>query len=119
MDRAYSALIEDLAERNLLDDTLVINTGEFGRTPVMNNKAGRDHWPNVYSTVLAGGGIRGGLIHGASDNQGAEVSRSPIHPADVLATMWRQLGVRPNTLIYDRLSRPILISSGRVIGELL
>ena len=119
MDRAFSALVEDLAERNLLDDTLVINTGEFGRTPVMNNKAGRDHWPNVYSTVLAGGGIRGGVIHGASDNKGAEVSRQPVHPADVLATMWRQLGVRPNTLIYDRLARPYMISSGRVIDELL
>lgn len=119
MDRAYSALVEDLAERNLLDDTLVINTGEFGRTPVVNDKAGRDHWPNVYSTVLAGGGIRGGIIHGASDNQGAEVSRHPVHPADVLATMWRQLGVRPKTLIYDRLARPAMISSGRVIDELL
>ena len=70
-DQAYRALIEDLAERGMLDDTLVINTGEFGRTPIINKEKGRDHWPNVYTTVLAGGGIRGGQVYGASDKKGA------------------------------------------------
>ncbi len=119
MDQAFSALVADLDERNMLESTMVINTGEFGRTPVINKQAGRDHWPNVYSTVLAGGGIRGGHVYGASDNKGAEVAESPVHPADVLATMWRQLGVSPSTLIYDRLHRPHRISEGRVINELI
>jgi len=119
MDRAFSALVGDLAERNLLDDTLVVNTGEFGRTPRMNKGAGRDHWPNVYSTVLAGGGIRGGQVYGASDRQGAEVATGAVSPADVLATMWRLLGIEPASTIYDRLHRPFPVSDGRVIGELL
>ncbi len=118
MDMAYSALVADLAERGLLDDTLVINTGEFGRTPVINKGAGRDHWPNVYTTVLAGGGIRGGQTVGASDSKAAEVASHPIGPADVLATMWRQLGISPATELHDRLNRPLRLSDGRVLEEL-
>jgi hypothetical protein len=118
MDAAYSALVTDLAERSLLDSTLVINTGEFGRTPVINKGAGRDHWPNVYTTVLAGGGTRGGQIVGASDSKGAEVASHPISPADVLATMWRQLGISPATELHDRLNRPQRVSDGRVLQEL-
>ena len=116
--RASVALIGDLAARNLLDDTLVINTGEFGRTPVINKIAGRDHWPSVYSAVLAGGGIRGGQIHGASDSKGAEVASHPTGPADILATMWRQLGISPTTPLRDRLNRPLRLSDGRVLDEL-
>ena len=119
MEQAFAALVEDLAERGMLDDTLVVNTGEFGRTPVMNDQAGRDHWPNVYSTVLAGGGVRGGRIYGASDNKGAEVASSPLTPADVLATMWRRLGIDHQSQIYDRLERPHMISDGRVLEEIL
>jgi hypothetical protein len=117
-DTAYSALVADLAERGMLDDTLVINTGEFGRTPVINKGAGRDHWPNVYTSVLAGGGIRGGQVVGASDSKGAEVASHPISPADVLATMWRQLGISPTTELRDRLNRPLRLSDGRVLEEL-
>lgn len=119
LDRAYSALIADLDERGLLADTLVVNSGEFGRTPVMNKDGGRDHWPNVYSAVLAGGGIRGGLVHGASDNKGAEVAASAVSPADLLATMWRVLSISLSTQLYDRLNRPHALSNGRVISELL
>ena len=119
MDQAFSALIADLEEKELLDQTLVINAGEFGRTPVVNKGGGRDHWPNAYSVALAGGGIQRGIVLGASDNKGGEVSSQPLHPADVLATMWRQLGVAPDSVIYDRLNRPHMISSGRVIHELL
>jgi hypothetical protein len=118
MDAAYSALVSDLAERGLLDDTLVINTGEFGRTPVINKGTGRDHWPNVYTTVLAGGGIRGGQVVGSSDSKGAEVASHPIGPADVLATMWHQLGISPATELRDRLNRPLRLSDGRVLHEL-
>ena len=119
MDRAFAALVGDLAERGLLESTLVVNTGEFGRTPKINKDAGRDHWPNVYSAVLAGGGIRGGQVHGASDKNGAEVAGGAVSPADILATMWHQLGITPTTQIYDRLNRPHQISSGRVLSELL
>lgn len=115
MDRGFAALVADLDERGLLQKTLVINTGEFGRTPTVNKDAGRDHWPNVYSTVLAGGGVRGGETWGASDNKGSEVLEMPVAPADVLATMWHTLGIDPETIVYDRLNRPIQISDGRVI----
>lgn len=119
MDQAFSALVDDLAGRRMLDNTLVINTGEFGRTPVINKTAGRDHWPNVYSAVLAGGGIRGGLAVGSSDSKGSEVANHPISPADVLATMWRQLGISPATELRDRLNRPLRLSDGRVLDEII
>ncbi|MBT5018156.1 DUF1501 domain-containing protein [Planctomicrobium sp.] len=119
MDQAFSALVEDLAERGMLENTLVVNTGEFGRTPTINGNAGRDHWPNVYSTVLAGGGIRGGQIVGASDSKGAEVLDNPISPADLLATVWHQLGIDPHTELRDRLNRPLQLSEGSVLRELI
>jgi hypothetical protein len=119
MDQGFAALVSDLAERGLLDSTLVVNMGEFGRTPKINKDAGRDHWPNVYSAVLAGGGIRGGVVHGASDNKGAEVASGAVSPADLLATLWRQLGISPATHIYDRLGRPHQLSDGRLLSELL
>jgi len=119
MDQAYAALIADLHERGLLQETFVVNAGEFGRTPVMNNNAGRDHWPDVYSVLLAGGGIRGGQVYGASDERGAYVHSSPVSPADLLATMWHSLGIDPLTEVHDRLNRPYRLSTGRVVTELL
>ncbi|MEO2013672.1 MAG: DUF1501 domain-containing protein [Fuerstiella sp.] len=119
IDRGFATLVTDLKDRGLLDSTMVINAGEFGRTPQINNKAGRDHWPNVYSTILAGGGIRGGMVMGASDSKGAEVLSSPVSPADVLATMWQSLGIPPDTTIHDRLTRPMPVSDGRVLHECL
>jgi hypothetical protein len=119
MEQAYAALIADLAERGMLDTTLVINAGEFGRTPTINNNAGRDHWPNVYSVALAGGRVKRGFVYGASDNKGTEVAESPVHPADVLATLWHHLGLSPRTTIEDRLGRPHWISEGKVIEGIL
>jgi hypothetical protein len=119
MDQAFAALVSDLAERGLLEKTLVINAGEFGRTPIVNKDAGRDHWPSAYSTVLAGGGIAGGVVYGASDKRGAFVARDPVSPADLLATMWRQLGISPHTELRDRLDRPHALSAGRVVEGLL
>ena len=119
MEQAFSALVADLHQRGMLEDTLVINTGEFGRTPKMNTGGGRDHWPNVYSMALAGGKIRGGQVLGASDKVGGEVADHPVSPADVLATMWDHLGIHPRTEIYDRLNRPFLLSSGKVLHELM
>jgi uncharacterized protein (DUF1501 family) len=115
MDRAFGTLVADLAERGMLADTPVVNTGEFGRTPAINKDAGRDHWPNVYSTVLAGGGVAGGRVVGASDSKGAEVADTPVAPADVLATMYAALGIPPDTVLRDRLDRPIKLSEGRVL----
>lgn len=119
MDQAYGALIEDLDAHGLLDQTLVVNTGEFGRTPRMNNDGGRDHWPNAYSTLLAGGGLKRGLVHGETDHHGAEVLQSPVAPADVLATLWHQLGIDPATVLYDRLHRPHPVSDGKVLKSLI
>lgn len=119
MEAAFAALVEDLADRGLLDRTLVINTGEFGRTPKINGGAGRDHWPNVYSLVMAGGGLQGGRVYGESDSRGAEVLSQPVSPADVLSTMYHILGVAPDVELRDRLDRPIQLSDGRVLSELL
>src|SRR5207244_2018231 len=89
-DMAFSALVEDLETRGLLDSTLVIMLGEFGRTPKINGQAGRDHWPNCYSVVMAGGGIRGGALYGTSDKIGAYPDLHPVTPGDLAATIfWR------------------------------
>jgi uncharacterized protein (DUF1501 family) len=105
-DRAYSALIEDLDQRGLLETTMVIAWGEFGRTPKVNSNAGRDHWPNVFSAALAGGGIKGGRVVGASDGKGAEPADNPKTPQDVLATMYRHLGVDIHAQYQDFSGRP-------------
>ena len=115
MDRAFAALVADLADRGLLERTMVVNTGEFGRTPGINKDAGRDHWPNVYSTVLAGGGVRGGVVYGAGDSKGAEPADRPVTPGDVLATVYDRLGIPPNTELRDRLNRPMQLSDGTVL----
>jgi uncharacterized protein (DUF1501 family) len=92
-DQAYAALVDDLYERGLLDSTLVIATGEFGRTPHINARGGRDHWPGVWSLLLAGGGIRGGQVIGGSDRLGAEPRDQPMTPSDLAATVQRTLGI--------------------------
>ncbi len=119
LDQAYSALLEDLTTRGLLETTLVINAGEFGRTPLINRDGGRDHWPDVYSVTLAGGGIAGGQIYGASDSKGMFVADRAVEPRDLLATMWHLLGVIPDTMLHDRLGRPIVLSHGRVMHDWL
>jgi hypothetical protein len=118
-DRAYSALIEDLAARGLLESTLVLAWGEFGRTPRMNSNAGRDHWPNVFSAAIAGGGVQGGRVVGTSDSKGAEPLDNPKTPQDVLATLYRHLGVDTQTAYEDNTGRPhAVLPSGSPIDEL-
>jgi uncharacterized protein (DUF1501 family) len=119
MDQAYSALLEDLAARGLLDETLVVWMGEFGRTPKFNGAAGRDHWGNVFSLALAGGGIRGGQVHGASDRQGAQPRDGRVTPPDLLATIYHCLGIRPDTEIRDPVGRPVPITRGEVVRQVL
>ncbi len=117
-DRALSALIEDLDERGLLDTTLVIALGEFGRTPRINENAGRDHWPDCYSAILAGGGARGGTVYGASDKLGAYPAEKPVRPADLAATIFTRFGIDPATEIHDATGRPYQLSDGQPLTEL-
>ena len=119
MDQTYSALIEDLEARGLLDSTLVVWFGEFGRTPRFNKDGGRDHWGHAFSLALAGGGVKGGVVHGSSDRNGAHVVEGLVEPRDLLATMYHCLGHEPNTGVLDSLGRPIPISRGRVIQAIL
>jgi len=119
LDQAYAALLQDLLDRGMLDDTLVVCMGEFGRTPKFNPRGGRDHWGHVFSVALAGGGVQGGAVFGASDNQGAYPSSGIVRPSDLTATIFHCLGYSPNTEIHDRLGRPLRISSGRVVREIL
>jgi hypothetical protein len=118
-DRAYSALIEDLDQRGLLESTLVIAWGEFGRTPRVNAQAGRDHYPNVFSAALAGGPVRGGRVVGESDAHGAFPKANAKTPQDVLATMYQFLGVDVQQQYLNGSGRPIpVLPSGRPIEEL-
>jgi hypothetical protein len=119
MDQAYSALLEDLHQRGMLEDTLVVWIGEFGRSPKHNPSGGRDHWGHVFSGALAGGGIQGGRIHGASDRHGAYPIEGRVEPQDLSATIYHCLGFAPSTEIHDKLSRPLAISKGSPISAIL
>jgi hypothetical protein len=123
MDLGYSALFEDLRERGLLAETLVVWVGEMGRTPKLeyvkpHPAPGRNHWGGVFSMALAGAGIRGGLVYGASDKQAAYPTENPVSPQDLTATLFHALGLPPETEIRDRLNRPLPISRGRVLQAL-
>jgi hypothetical protein len=111
-DQAVSALLEDLEARGLLGETLVFWTGDFGRTPRINKDAGRDHWPPCQTVLLAGGGVRGGCVYGASDPTGAYPKDRPCRPDDLTATLFHALGFDPETVIHDQLGRPTPIAAG-------
>ena len=121
-DRAYSALLEDLVQRGMYDDTVVCAFGEFGRTPQMNERGGRDHWPQCWSVALGGGGLRGGQVVGSSDAQGAYPNERPIAPPMVAATVYRALGIDPHVSeLPGPADRPMPIADRAVpiITELL
>ncbi len=111
-DRAFAALLEDLDQRGLLDETLVVCLGEFGRTPTINRQAGRDHWAACNSVVLAGGGVRGGQVYGSSDRQAAYPATNPVTPQDLAATIYHALGIPLNIELRDPLGRPLTLCSG-------
>ncbi len=118
-DRAYTALIEDLESRGLLETTLVLAWGEFGRTPRVNNDAGRDHYPNVFSAALAGGPVKGGRVVGASDSLGAFPKTNPKTPQDVLATVYQHLGIDTDAQYLTGTGRPVsVLPFGKPIKEL-
>jgi hypothetical protein len=117
-DTAFAALITDLCNRGLIDETLVIAMGEFGRTPKINHNAGRDHWPNCYSLVLAGGGVRGGTTYGSSDKMGAYPETDAVTPGDLAATLFERFGLNPTQEIIDLTGRPYALATGRPITAL-
>lgn len=112
LDRGFSALIADLKRRGLLDSTLVVLTTEFGRTPRINAMAGRDHWPQAFSIVMAGGGVKPGIVVGATDKIGASVTDRPITPPDMAATILHALGIDPGASLLTPLGRPVELASG-------
>jgi hypothetical protein len=124
-DRGISALLDDLAARGLLDTTLVLAVGEFGRSPKIgapttNNvgPGGRDHWPSCYTCLLAGGGVRGGQVYGESDRYGAHPQKQPVHPYDLISTLYHALGIDPATEYRDSLNRPrrLVEHGGPIVG---
>ena len=126
-DQAFSALLDDLTERRMLDETLVIWTGEFGRTPRVGQRNsdagagrdGRDHWAGCFTSVLAGGGVRGGQVYGASDRHAAYPAANPVPPVDLTATAYHLLGVPHLLELHDRQGRPMVVCPGTPIKDLL
>jgi hypothetical protein len=118
LDPGYAALMDDLSDRGLLDETLVAMYGEFGRTPLLNATQGRDHWGMVQSAVLAGGGIQGGRVYGSSDKDAAYPASNPVSPEDMLATIYYSLGVDTNADLHDPLGRPHRVVDGTPLTAL-
>jgi arylsulfatase A-like enzyme len=126
-DQAFTALLDDLSQRGLLDETLVVWTGEFGRTPKVGQRNsdagagrdGRDHWPNCFTTVLAGGGVPGGQVYGASDRHAAYPAASPVQPVDLMATVHHLLGIPPHFALADSQGRPQVLCPGQPVLALL
>jgi hypothetical protein len=118
-DQTLSTLVTDLKERGLLDSTLVVWVGEFGRTPKISGNGGRDHWPQCYNAVLAGGGAKAGFVYGKSDKLGAHPTEGTATPEDLAATMYHCLGIDPETEMRDSLNRPLPISRGQVMTDVL
>lgn len=118
-DRTLPVFLDDLDERGLLDETLVIWMGEFGRTPKINANISRDHWPQCYTVLLAGGGVKRGSVYGASDKSGAYPDRDAVRPDDLAATMFSLLGIDPRTEVRDNLNRPLPIAAGKPVSGLL
>ena len=119
LDPAFAALIRDLTRRGQLDRTIVLCGGEFGRTPKINPLGGRDHWPLGYSMAIAGGGLKGGITVGATDPEGRADPTRPTSMADIHATVLATLGINPAKELVAPVGRPIKLSEGKVIGELL
>jgi hypothetical protein len=117
-DQAFAALVEDLESRGLRESTLVVAMGEFGRTPKINGSGGRDHWPDCYTAVLAGGGVRGGAVYGASDRIGAYPASDAVTPADIAATIFKRFGIDPETEVRDQTDRPFRLTEGSPLDRL-
>ncbi|MGA3170422.1 MAG: DUF1501 domain-containing protein [Chthoniobacteraceae bacterium] len=119
-DKAFAALIRDLDSRGMLDSTLVMVTTEFGRSPKINQNAGRDHWPRVFSVLLAGGGLKRGTVYGSSDATASEPDDNPLAVEDFAATIYHQLGIDPDKMLMSPGNRPVeIVRDGQVVQDLL
>ncbi|MEY4566360.1 MAG: hypothetical protein RLY14_1330, partial [Planctomycetota bacterium] len=119
-DQALSTLLEDLQQRGMLDETLVVWVGEFGRRPQITvSNAGREHWPYCYSGLLAGGGIRGGIVYGESDKHAAYPLTNPVSPLDFATTILHALGIPTDSMLQDREGRPYRVTSGKILDAIL
>lgn len=126
LDSGLSALFEDLEQRGLLDETLVVAVGEFGRSPEKgvstsgnsNSPDGRDHWPYCYTAIVGGAGIRAGAVHGSSDKTGSSPLENPVHPTELLATIYHALGIAPETIVYNHLNQPRELVKGTAVTSL-
>lgn len=118
-EQTLPTLLNDLETRGLLDTTLVVWMGEFGRTPRINENASRDHWPQCYTALFAGGGVKRGYVYGASDKNGAYPAENPVRPDDIAATIYHLLGIDPHTEVYDTAKRPLAITNGKPIMDII
>lgn len=118
-DHTLPVLLYDLEERGMLNETLVVWMGEFGRTPKINKNISRDHWPKCYTVLLAGGGVKGGAVYGRSDRHGAYPDRDPVTTGDLAATVYHLLGINPATEVHDNLNRPLPIANGRPVFDIM
>ena len=118
-DETLPMLLTDLDERGLLDTTLVLWMGEFGRTPKINENVSRDHWPQCYTVLLAGGGVKRGFVYGASDKHAAYPAENPVRPDDLAATIFYLLGIEPHTEVRGVGNRPLLISEGKPVTSII
>jgi hypothetical protein len=119
LDRGYSALLQDLHDHGMLENTLVVWMGEFGRTPVVNKTAGRDHWPKAMSVCMSGGGLKGGQVVGATDDKAEAPKDRPVTPEDIAATIYATLGLDIHKQFHTASGRPVAIAQGEAIRELL
>ncbi len=120
LDQALAVLLKDMESSGMLSETLVMVSSEFGRTPKINNTAGRDHWPKVFSVMLAGGGIKGGMIYGASNATASEPDRDAVSPEDLMTTVYHQMGIVADKELMAPGARPIeIVDGGKVIRDLI
>ncbi|MBM3824733.1 MAG: DUF1501 domain-containing protein [Verrucomicrobia bacterium] len=117
-EQTLPTLLTDLDERGLLESTLVVWMGEFGRTPKINENASRDHWPQCFTVLLAGGGVKRGFVYGESDKSGAYPAKDPVRLEDLAATFYDLLGIDPHTEVFNTVNRPVLIAEGRPLSAI-
>ena len=126
LDAGLSGLITDLDQRGMLDETLVVAVGEFGRSPQKgvstsgngNSADGRDHWPYCYTAAIAGAGIKRGYVHGKSDRTGSAPVEDPVHPGELLATIYHAFGIDPETIVYNHLNQPRELVKAKAVTKL-
>ena len=126
LDKGFSAFLQDMESRGLLEETMIVMLGEFGRSPEkgvstsgnVNSSDGRDHWPYCYTAVVAGAGMKPGYVHGESDATGASPKDKPVHPTELLASVYHAVGIDPETIVYNHLNQPRELVKAKPVNEL-